>query len=112
MRPGGRVLVTVPFAREYREDWRDQPAYVDHGAIGGRYFFQRWYDEARLDRLVAAAPQIELASRRIVRMQPNWNDAYVRFFPWLVPLGPLYGLLARELEGPDGDVARLSFVRR
>jgi SAM-dependent methyltransferase len=112
VRPGGRVLVTLPHSREYREDWRDDPAYVDHGPIGGRHFFQRWYDDARLDRLVAAAPQLELASRELVRMQPNWNEAYVRFFPWLVPIGPFLGVLARELESPDGDVARLAFTRR
>ena len=45
-------------------------------------------------------------------MSPNWNDAYVRAFPWLVPLGPFYGLLGREAEGEDGDVIRLAFVRR
>jgi SAM-dependent methyltransferase len=112
VRPGGRVLVTVPFARDYREDWRDRPAYVDHGAIGGRYFFQRWYDEARLDRLVEGEPQLELASREVVRMQPNWNEAYVRAFPWLVPLGPFFGLLARERPTPHGDIARLALARR
>ena len=109
--PGGRVLITVPCSPVYREDWRDEPAYVDHGAVGGRYFFQRWYDEARLDRLAASAPGLELVSREIVRMQPNWNEAYVRAFPWLVPLGPFFGLLARERTTPDGDVARLAFVR-
>lgn len=112
VRRGGRVLVTVPHSRDYREDWRDKPAYVDHGAIGGRYFFQRWYDEERLDRLVAAAPEVELVSRDIVRMQPNWNEAYVRAFPWLMAFGPLFGLLGRERADPDGDVARLAFVKR
>ena len=45
-------------------------------------------------------------------MQPNWNDAYVRSFPWLVPLGPAYGLLGREVAAADGDVVRLAFVKR
>jgi hypothetical protein len=45
-------------------------------------------------------------------MQPNWNDAYVRSFPWLVPLGPFYGLLGREVVAEDGDVVRLAFVKR
>jgi hypothetical protein len=30
----------------------------------------------------------------------------------LVPLGPLYGLLARERAGEGGDVARLILERR
>jgi SAM-dependent methyltransferase len=112
VRPRGRVLVTLPYADEYREDWHDRPAYVDHGDVGGRYFFQRWYDRERLDRLVAAAPRLEPVSLEIVRMQPNWNEAYVRTFPWLVPLGPFFGLLARERADPGGDVARLALVKR
>jgi SAM-dependent methyltransferase len=111
VRPGGRVLVTLPHAPAYREDWRDAPFYANE-AGGGRAFFQRWYDPPRVDALLAAAPALELVSREVVRMQPNWNDAYVRSFPWLVPLGPFYGLLGREVVGPDGDVVRLAFVRR
>lgn len=112
VRPGGQVLVTLPNARAYHEDWRDEPAYADHGPVGGRYFFQRWYDPARVDRLVAAAAELELVSREVVAMQPNWNAAYTRTFPWLLPLGPFYGLLGRERGGPHGDVVRLAFVRR
>jgi SAM-dependent methyltransferase len=112
VRADGHVLLTVPYAKAYREDWRDEPAFVDHGAVGGRYFFQRWYDDARLDRLIGSAPGLELVSREVVRMQPNWNEAYVRAFPWLVPLGPFFGLLGREVQGVGGDVARLAFIRR
>jgi SAM-dependent methyltransferase len=112
VRPGGRVAVTLPYATSYREDWRERPEFVDHGDVGGRYFFQRWYDEERVDRLVAAAPALELISREIVRMQPNWNEAYVRHFPWLLPLGPFYGLLGREVSGKGGDVVRLAFIKR
>jgi SAM-dependent methyltransferase len=111
VRPGGRVLVTLPHALTYREDWRDAPVYANEPG-GERSFFQRWYDPARVDALVAGVPSLELVSRDVVRMQPNWNDAYVRSFPWLVPLGPLYGLLGREVAAADGDVVRLAFVRR
>lgn len=111
VRPGGRVLVTLPCAPAYREDWRDAAVYANEPR-SGRAFFQRWYDPPRVDALVAAAPGLELVSRDVVRMQPNWNDAYVRSFPWLVPLGPFYGLLGREVAAPDGDVVRLVFVRR
>ena len=90
-----------------------RPARVrDHGDVGGSFFFQRWYDDERLDRLVAAAPALEPVTREVVRMQPNWNDAYVRRFPWLVPLGPFYGVLGRERTGFGGDVARIALVRR
>jgi SAM-dependent methyltransferase len=116
VRPGGRVVVTLPHAESYREDWRDAPVYANEPPKsteeGGRAFFQRRYDPGRVDALVAAVPELELVSREVVRMAPNWNDAYVRSFPWLVPLGPFYGLLGREVVSPDGDVVRLAFVRR
>lgn len=111
VRLGGRVLVTLPHSPAYREDWADGDVFANEPSPG-RAFFQRWYDPLRVDRLVAAVPSLELVSREVVRMQPNWNDAYVRAFPWLVPLGPLYGLLGREVAAPDGDVVRLAFVRR
>jgi SAM-dependent methyltransferase len=111
-RPGGHLAVTLPYAASYREDWRERPEFVDHGGVGGRYFFQRWYDDERVEGLGASAPGLELVSREVVRMQPNWNEAYVRHFPWLVALGPLYGLLGRERAGPGGDVVRLAFVKR
>ena len=106
------MLVTLPYSASYREDWRDAPMYVAHEPVDGRYFFQRWYDDAHVDELVAAAPSLELTSREIVRMEPNWNAAYTRTFPWLLPLGPFFGLLARERTGPGGDVVRLAFVGR
>ena len=106
------MLVTLPHAAMYREDWRDAPMYVAHEPVDGRYFFQRWYDDAHLEELVAAVPALELASREVVRMEPNWNAAYTRTFPWLLPLGPVYGLIARERKGAGGDVVRLAFVRR
>jgi SAM-dependent methyltransferase len=110
VRPGGRVLVTLPHAPMYREDWLDGDVFANE-PVEGRAFFQRWYDPPRVDRLVAVVPALRLDSREVVRMQPNWNEAYVRSFPWLVPLGPLYGLLGREVEAPEGDVVRLAFTR-
>ena len=109
-KPGGRVVVTLPYATEYREDWRDAPVYADQGS-GERHFFQRWYDSGRVERLAAAAPDLALDSSSISRLQPNLNALYTRTFPLLVPLGPLFGLLARRREDPGGDVIRLTFRR-
>ena len=111
-RPGGRVVVTLPHAAAYREDWREAPVYADQGGSPGRHFFQRWYDRARLERLAAAAPGLELVSSCASRMDPNLNELYTRTFPLLVPLGPVFGLLARRVDGPCGDVVRLTFRRR
>jgi SAM-dependent methyltransferase len=115
-KPGGRVVVTLPYAQVERQDWRDAPTYAgrgaDQGSAGGRFFFQRWYDAARAERLASAVPALELVSSSVSRLQPNLNALYTRTFPLLVPLGPLFGLLARRREGPGGDVLRLTFTRR
>ena len=112
VRPGGRVILTLPFSEPYHEDWRDRPLYGDQEpGPDGRYFFERRYDEARLQRLIAAAPGLLLTDRSVVRMEPNWNRLYLRAFPWLIALGPLYGVLGRERAGPPGDVVRLAFRR-
>jgi SAM-dependent methyltransferase len=112
VRPGGRVVITLPHADRYREDWREAPVYANQGGSGGRHFFQRWYDAPRLERLAAAAPHLELASSCVSRQQPNLNALYTRTFPLLVPLGPVFGVLARRVDGPGGDVVRLTFRRR
>jgi SAM-dependent methyltransferase len=107
--PGGRILLTMPYAERYREDWRDRPVYGAEGEAG-RYFFERWYDRGRLDRLVASA-RVREVSRELVRMEPNWSRRYNATFPRLLPLGPLFGLLGRPVVGPGGDVARLVLER-
>jgi ubiquinone/menaquinone biosynthesis C-methylase UbiE len=112
VKPGGRIVLTLPHARKAWDEFRDHPLYADHGpSPSGRYFFQRWYDTAAVDRLVAAAPSLKLQSRRVACLQPNLNDWYNRYFPWLVPLGPFFGLLARERDDPTGDVVRLTLSK-
>lgn len=111
VRPGGRVAVTLPHADRAWDEYRERATYVDHGETRGGYLFQRWYDAVRVNRLLASVPSLRLLERSTVRMAPNWNRAYTRTFPWLVPLGPLYGLLGVEREDPRGDVVRLLLER-
>lgn len=114
VRPGGSIVITLPFARTAWVEHRAAPAYVDHGErdIEGRAFFQRWYDEPAVSRLAGAVAQLELEEWSVARMQPNLNAVYTRTFPLLVPLGPAFGLLARERRGPGGDVVRVLLRRR
>ena len=111
VRPGGRIAITLPYAAHAYVEYRKAPVYVDHGERDdlGRAFFQRWYDDTAVMRLIGGAAALEVIESSIVRLQPNLNSAYVRTFP--VPLGPAYGLLARERRGPGGDVIRLLFKR-
>ncbi len=112
VRPGGRIVLTLPYAEHYREDWRDKPMYGSQQAVNGRYFFERWYDEERLRALLDSVPELRPTGRRVSRMAPNWHLLYLRTFPWLLPLGPLFGLLGVEREGPPGDVLRVTLDRR
>jgi SAM-dependent methyltransferase len=111
VRPGGRIAITLPHAPHAWVEYRGAPTYVDHGARDGRYFFQRWYDDQAVDDLVEAVPRLRVVQRSVVRLQPNLNSAYNRTFPLLVPLGPLFGVLARERRDPGGDVVRLLLER-
>lgn len=114
VRPAGRVAITLPFASKAWVEYRKDPTYVDHGERDayGRAFFQRWYDENAVARLVDGVATLELIESSVVRMQPNLNAAYNRTFPLLVPLGPVFGILARERRGPGGDVVRIVLRRR
>jgi SAM-dependent methyltransferase len=111
VRPGGRVVLTNPFAEEYGEDWRDAPVYGDQEATEGRYFFERWYDDEALTRLLAGAPDLTPVHRDVVSMSPDLHTLYTRTFPWLTPFGVLFGLLARERTGPPGGIARITLVK-
>jgi len=45
----GRLILTVPVGREFRNEWRDSNCYGTHGSqSGGKYFFQRFYDKAAI----------------------------------------------------------------
>jgi SAM-dependent methyltransferase len=110
VRPGGRVAVTLPYAAHSWIEYRDAPVYVDHGPseeASRTFFFQRWYDDAAVKRLVAAVPALDLQSCTVVGASPSW----MRIMPWLIFLGPVYGLLGRERVGPSGDVVRLLLTR-
>lgn len=111
VRPGGRLVLTMPFAAAYHEDWRGEALYGDDGQEEGRHFFERWYDQERLEQLLAAAPELRKVDQSVVSLSPDLHGIYTRAFPWLIPLGPFLGLAARERVGPPGYVARLTLVK-
>lgn len=53
--PGGRLILTVPVDRTFRDEYRDRPQYGPQAPAGGRYFFQRLYDRGAIrERIVGA----------------------------------------------------------
>jgi SAM-dependent methyltransferase len=107
LRPGGRLVITLPHAPEAWDEYRTRATYAEEAGESGRYLFQRWYDAEHVDRLLAEVPDLEPIRREVVRLQPNLNTLYTRTFPWLVPLGPFCGVFAREIRDPEGDVVRV-----
>ncbi|MGI8623405.1 MAG: class I SAM-dependent methyltransferase [Solirubrobacteraceae bacterium] len=111
VRPGGRVVLTMPYSDDYWEDWRDIALYGEDPNDGDFHFFERWYDDDRLERLLGAAPALRITYQDVVSMHPDLHGIYTRQFPRLIPLGPLFGLMARERPGPPGDIVRLTLVK-
>jgi SAM-dependent methyltransferase len=104
VKPGGRVVVSFPYDLRGREDWRERPVYEGGTAEqSGRYFFQRRYDPERVERLLAAAPQLVVRVRRELRFsESRFYRFYSRRAPWTLPLGPLLAWLVRPVEAPGG----------
>ena len=58
LKPGGQLIISVPFGPRYIEQHTTGFAYTDEAIIGGkRYFFQRIYDEAALQKRILAPLQ-------------------------------------------------------
>ncbi|HPT16719.1 MAG TPA: methyltransferase domain-containing protein, partial [Kiritimatiellia bacterium] len=66
VRPGGRLILTVPTDRQAWDEYRDRDAYgtQPRDAATARYFFQRFYDEAAI-----RARLVETIGREPARME-------------------------------------------
>lgn len=63
LKQGGRLILTVPVDRTYRDEYRESNAYgTQSAAADGKYFFQRVYDrdaiEERLIRPLGVSPSV------------------------------------------------------
>ena len=97
VRPGRAGARDAAVRRDDREDWRDAPMYAAHEPVDGRTSSSAGTTTRTSLSWSSPLSALELVSHEVVRMEPNWNAAYTRTFPWLLPLGPLYGLLGREV---------------
>lgn len=106
VKPGGSVVVTVPYALRYREKYVDRDVYERERVNGQRVFFERHYDdEALQERLV------EPTGARVANLEV-WGEGRARIERLLSRLGPaeiltspiqplLSSLFLRQLR-PDG----------
>lgn len=64
LRPGGALALSVPFAAQARERWRDEPVY-DRAPAGGPVFFERVYDWSAVEERLIRPSGFQLEGRAI-----------------------------------------------
>jgi SAM-dependent methyltransferase len=107
VRPGGVVIVTVPFDRQCRETYVEGPVYERSPNGSEPVFFERHYDRETLAKRLLSVDGAEVIDLRF------WGEGTVRIEalldrlgPLRVPFSPLEAFLAtaslRQVE-PDGD---------
>jgi SAM-dependent methyltransferase len=83
LKPGGRLILTVPVGRAYRDEFRRDNAYGTQPAnASGSYFFQRHYDlPALVDRLVRPFAGSDARFSWFGETEPGIFEAYEK--KWL-----------------------------
>lgn len=101
VKPGGVVVVTVPYDREYRETFVREAVYERRSEDGRPVFFERHYDALRL-----AGRLLEPSGARVSDVE-LWGEGGVRVERALDALGPL-----RALVSPAEALLAAAFLRR
>jgi SAM-dependent methyltransferase len=121
LKPGGRLLITVPCAAKTLEQYIDRDEFGLHGGAGGGYvFWQRFYDpELLVDRIFSVtgepvrqavfgerAPglfQKMVERKRQNRFYPFWREPYMT--------GQDYRFFQRVEDLPGEGVIAMEFVK-
>jgi SAM-dependent methyltransferase len=107
VRPGGLVVVTIPFDRAYRETFVNGTVYERSPAASESIFFERHYDREALGTRLLSVEGAEVIDLRF------WGEGAVRIEaildrlgPLRAPLSPVEALLAAaslRQVAPDGE---------
>jgi len=115
VRPGGRVVVTVPYDRRYRETFVDGAVYERAQVASEPVFFERHYDaETLMARLLPSdlceVVDLSLWGEGTIRMESLLD----RLGPLRLPLSPLEALLStatlRRVDGGRGGHPMAAFI--
>ena len=106
VRPGGVVVVTVPYDRRYRETFVDGPVYERKPLGSEAVFYERHYDRESLTKRLLGQGTAEVVDLSF------WGEGAIRmealldrFGPLRLPLSPLEAFLSTALlrrVDPDG----------
>jgi SAM-dependent methyltransferase len=101
VRPGGLVVVTVPFDRRYRETFIDGPVYERSPVGSEKLFFERHYDRDTLTSRLLSAEGAEVLDFGL------WGEGTIRgeklldcLGPLRAPLSPFEAFLSTAFLGP------------
>lgn len=115
VRPGGVIVLTVPYDRRYRETFVDGPVYERKPIGTERVFFERHYDRDTLASRLLASDLTVVKDLRI------WGEGKVRMERLLDRVGPLRLALSpleaffstislRPIESDNGGHPMAAFV--
>ena len=106
VRPGGVIVVTVPYDRRYRETFVDGPVYERTPAAGERLFFERHYDRDTFHARLVPTDRCDVIDLTL------WGEGSIRLEalldrlgPMRIPLSPFEAFLSSALLrqiAPDG----------
>ena len=119
VRPGGVVIVTVPFDRAYRETFVNESVYERKQVASEPVFFERHYDRNTLAARLLDVDDAELVDlcfwgEGMVRMESLLN----RLGPLRLPVSPLEAFLSTallrqvQLDGVEHPMAAFFTLRR
>jgi SAM-dependent methyltransferase len=74
LRPGGRAVISVPYARQGFCEYVESGTYTETRSTAEPIFFQRFYDAARLDRLVRSSGLEPEAREFVGECDPATSD--------------------------------------
>ena len=80
LKPGGKLIITVPCAKLYYEEWREKDFYhLGNEKKDGKYFFQRFYDKSSLKLRLLDSIGIQPTSVKIFGEKvPGTFDSYIQ----------------------------------
>ncbi len=121
LRPGGKLLLTVPCARQRSEEFIDQDVYRLHGANReGMWFWQRFYDadllQERLFSVLGVPRSIRVyGEKRPGRLYENalrkWTDQAYPFWREPYMMGREFDFYDSIADLPGQGVVALEFIR-
>lgn len=90
LKPGGRLVITVPFGLNYHEIWLNKKMYSKKTGANKTFFFCRVYDKKSLEERLVKASGLLLEKKVICREEhPFWTQMYAK----LLPVSGMFGLL-------------------